>query len=84
MVLQDVLKVLYSHLEQQSSQKVRELFDKVRPQGYTPIGEKLESLLLFYMDNLENTKERIKTGEKKVPSMRPVNYIVITDGVPST
>lgn len=67
----------------QNADKVRELFDKVKPQGYTPIGEKLESLLLFYMDNLENNKARIKKGELKVPLIRPVNYIVITDGVPS-
>lgn len=56
----------------------------MRPVGITPIGEKLENLLLYYLDTLEQAKLRFNAGEEKaMREVKPVNYIVITDGAPS-
>ncbi|EPS98744.1 hypothetical protein FOMPIDRAFT_1125795 [Fomitopsis schrenkii] len=67
-----------------SPELVRRLFDTVRPEGPTPIGEKLESLLLYYMDNLEKAKAHADEGDHSLMRMiKPVNYIVITDGAPT-
>jgi hypothetical protein len=52
----------------------------VRPRGITPIGEKLEELLLEYVSALEDAKD---TDVARFKAIKPVNYIVITDGVPS-
>jgi len=60
---------------------VRRLFDTVRPGGITPIGEKLESLLLYYLDSLEKAKARADEGDHSLmKGIKPVNYIIITDG----
>ena len=68
----------------QDPELVRRLFDTVRPEGPTPIGEKLESLLLYYMDSLEKAKARADEGDHSLMrAIKPVNYIVITDGAPS-
>jgi len=66
------------------SDLVRRLFDHVRPGGITPIGEKLETLLLYYLDNLEHAKARMEAGDPRaMKAIKPVNYIVITDGAPT-
>jgi len=66
------------------SELVRRLFDHVRPSGITPIGEKLEVLLLYYLDTLEHAKSRYDAGdEKAMKAVKPVNYIIITDGAPT-
>ena len=49
------------------------LFRNVRPNGGTPLGQKLDMLLTAYLGRLDEQRESIK----------PVNYIVITDGAPS-
>ena len=60
---------------------MRNLFDSVRPRGITPIGEKLEELLLDYLGHLDDAKD---CGSPAVfKAIKPVNYIVITDGAPS-
>ncbi|KAJ1304399.1 hypothetical protein OPQ81_005548 [Rhizoctonia solani] len=61
--------------------EVKRLFDFVRPSGITPTGEKLEELLLAYMDRLERAREQDAEGEYKL--IKPVNFIVITDGAPT-
>ncbi len=69
--------------------QVRELFAAVRPQGPTPLGMKLEMLLLAYLDEIETYKENKARGGaaaaassgKLEPKKR--NYIIITDGAPS-
>jgi hypothetical protein len=67
-----------------SGSAVKRLFDNVVPQGITPIGEKLESLLLEYLGKLEAAKGLADAGDPSVlKSIKPVNYIVITDGAPS-
>ncbi|KZT71568.1 hypothetical protein DAEQUDRAFT_665888 [Daedalea quercina L-15889] len=63
---------------------VRRLFNTVRPSGPTPIGEKLESLLLYYLGTLEKAQAREDAGvSSNLKHIKPVNYIVITDGAPT-
>jgi hypothetical protein len=48
------------------------------PEGITPIGAKLEELLLDYLIRLEQT-----LVDPAAPGVKPVNFIVITDGAPT-
>ncbi|KAL4076384.1 hypothetical protein J3A83DRAFT_4052337, partial [Scleroderma citrinum] len=67
-----------------TSAAVDKLFDDVMPQGYTPIGEKLEELLLEYIQKLEKAQHRHdSTGNSALKRIKPVNFIVITDGSPT-
>ena len=50
----------------------------MRPNGLTPIGDKLDRLLRQYMNELDLAK---RSGRED--SIKPVNYIVITDGAAS-
>jgi uncharacterized protein YegL len=59
---------------------VQRLFNNVRPRGITPIGEKLEELLLEYVSALEDAKD---TDPARFKSIKPINYIVLTDGAPT-
>jgi len=59
---------------------VNRLFSHVTPRGITPIGEKLEELLLLYLSDLDSAKDNDAPLSK---SIKPVNYIVITDGAPT-
>jgi hypothetical protein len=60
------------------------VFDRIQPTGITPIGGKLEELLLTYLDKIENAKAREIAGESNaLKAIKPVNYIVLTDGAPS-
>ncbi|CAE6431781.1 unnamed protein product [Rhizoctonia solani] len=61
--------------------EVKRLFDHVQPNGITPTGEKLEQLLLAYMDRLERAREQDPEGEFKL--IKPINFIIITDGAPT-
>jgi len=66
------------------SSTINQLFDKVRPRGSTPIGKKLEELLLVYLENLESAKERELAGNvNATKAIKPVNYIILTDGAPT-
>lgn len=55
-----------------------DLFSAVRPYGPTPTGDRLDHLLREYITELEDAQTK---GLKKAP--KPVNFIVITDGVPT-
>jgi hypothetical protein len=60
------------------------VFDRIQPTGITPIGGKLEELLLTYLDKIENAKAREIAGKSNATTaIKPVNYIVLTDGAPS-
>ncbi|KAG8851897.1 hypothetical protein FRB91_007260 [Serendipita sp. 411] len=64
--------------------KVKRLFDSVVPDGITPTGEKLEALLLDYLLRLETAKQQADAGDPSaLAAVKPVNYLVITDGAPS-
>ncbi|CAO1617266.1 unnamed protein product [Sympodiomycopsis kandeliae] len=58
--------------------QVIDLFERVQPNGPTPTGEKLEMLLLSYLDEIEEHKAGKRTTAPKKRS-----YIIITDGSPS-
>ncbi|KAJ6263504.1 hypothetical protein Dda_2068 [Drechslerella dactyloides] len=53
--------------------QVMEIFSTVRPQGATPTGRALKRILEPYMERFERAPARTK----------PLNIIVITDGVPT-
>lgn len=58
-----------------SERKVQQIFDKVRPGGGTPTGQRLNAILKPYLRKLEaRGAGRIEGSEK------PLNIIVITDG----
>ncbi|THU91885.1 hypothetical protein K435DRAFT_967917 [Dendrothele bispora CBS 962.96] len=61
-----------------NAEQVREMFSKVQPCGVTNIGASLEKLLYEYIDLLDDTEE--KEGKSALRKIKPVNYIVITDG----
>jgi uncharacterized protein YegL len=58
------------------AETVTEIFNTVRPQGGTPTGIRVHSILKPYLAKLEKVM-----GEGK--EMKPLNLIVLTDGVPS-
>lgn len=67
-----------------NSSAVKRLFTNVEPRGITPIGEKLERLLLSYLEKIENAKARELAGDfNATKAIKPVNYIVLTDGAPT-
>jgi uncharacterized protein YegL len=55
---------------------VTEIFERVRPQGGTPTGIRVHNILKPYLAKLET---EIAAGKE----MKPLNLIVLTDGVPS-
>ena len=55
---------------------VTEIFARVRPQGGTPTGTRVHNILKPYLAKLET---EMAAGEE----MKPLNLIVLTDGVPS-
>ncbi|THU91883.1 hypothetical protein K435DRAFT_758648 [Dendrothele bispora CBS 962.96] len=61
--------------------QVMELFEKVRPRGATPLGETLRRVIMPYIRQLDNV-ERTR-GQEAMEKIKPVNYIVITDGAPT-
>lgn len=55
---------------------VTEIFERVRPQGGTPTGVRVHHILKPYLAKLES---EMAAGRE----MKPLNLIVLTDGVPS-
>ncbi len=56
--------------------EVQRIFDQVRPGGGTPTGTKLNAILKPYLRELEAKKSNMD-------AVKPLNIIVITDGVPT-
>jgi len=56
-----------------SAGTVVEIFQTVRPSGYTPTGQRLNAILKRYLETYKRSPE----------STKPINIIVITDGEPS-
>lgn len=52
---------------------VREIFSSVQPRGSTPTGQRLNAILKPYL----------RRCESDLDSVKPLNLIVITDGVPT-
>lgn len=61
---------------------VQSLFQKVRPLGGTPTGTRLNHVLRPYLAELADSLERQAHGHED-SALKPLNIIVITDGVPS-
>lgn len=63
---------------------VRRLFRHVQPHGLTPIANKLDILVGDYLDKLEDATLWKKNGDSSaLKQLKPVNFIIITDGAPS-
>jgi hypothetical protein len=58
------------------------VFDKVRPGGATPTGERLDQILKPYLRKLENAEiqDDGTPVNGKGEEIKRVNFIVITDG----
>jgi hypothetical protein len=64
-----------------STAAVDNIFKNVRPLGGTPTGTRLNQIMKPYLRELENSLEKQAHGHE--PTVKPMNIIVITDGVPS-
>ena len=60
---------------------VQEIFNSVQPLGGTPTATRLNHILKLYLADLEQSFKRRAQGQD-IP-VKPLNIIVITDGVPS-
>ncbi|KAL6720516.1 hypothetical protein ACLMJK_002440 [Lecanora helva] len=65
-----------SYLNITNAEQVQRIFNTVKPSGGTPTGTKLNRLLRPYLRELEMRKHNID-------QIKPLNIIVITDGVPT-
>lgn len=61
--------------------QVEYLFNHVRPAGGTPTGTRINQILKPYLRHYE--KQVARTGNPDDCGVKPVNMIVITDGVPT-
>jgi hypothetical protein len=61
--------------------QVHEIFQRAQPRGATPIGKRLNDILRPYMARVERMHTAQKHGDNGELYVRPVNIIVITDGV---
>jgi len=64
-----------------TDEAVERLFDRVRPTAATPTGTRINAILKPYLRHYE---DRVRaTGDADGTGVKPVNMIVITDGVPT-
>ncbi|KAF5371194.1 hypothetical protein D9758_004159 [Tetrapyrgos nigripes] len=66
-----------------SAAEVMRLFNEVEPFGGTPLGETLKKITDRYLQRLEQAAEPSKATTQELAKIKPVNYIVITDGEPN-
>lgn len=64
-----------------TTEGVETIFNQVRPTGGTPTGTRLSEIFTPYLRDLENSLERQAHGHEA--TVKPLNIIVITDGVPT-
>lgn len=67
----------------QSSEDVMALFNEVGPGGQTPLGRKLDQLLGAYIQKLPPALEVDPSMSDDEEEIKPINILVITDGMPS-
>ncbi|KAJ7160765.1 hypothetical protein C8R46DRAFT_1284426, partial [Mycena filopes] len=73
-------------LNMTSAKKVQDLFNSVTPNGVTPTGTRLDELLKPYLTKLESANiddQGTPRDTKTNTVIKPVNFIVITDGASS-
>lgn len=61
---------------------VETIFNSVRPFGGTPTGTRLNHILKPYLEQVEVAARRANSSSAEI-DVKPLNIIVITDGVPS-
>ncbi|KAJ9133131.1 von willebrand factor [Pleurostoma richardsiae] len=68
-----------------SADTVERIFTTVRPRNYTPTGTRLHHVLYAYMRRYEAAVRAAggDTDGADVAGIKPINVIVVTDGVPS-
>lgn len=71
-----------SLLDCTSSIAVKQLFDSIDPEGLTPMGTKIELLLLEYMDEIERYKSKKSGKEPKKRNVRPSTHLISCWGAP--
>ncbi|KZO98173.1 hypothetical protein CALVIDRAFT_478973 [Calocera viscosa TUFC12733] len=69
----------------QTADAVIALFDSIEPAGAdSEIAGRLEEFLLPYLNRAEKYQQAVELGTAAhLPKVRPINFIVLTDGVPS-
>lgn len=65
-----------------SAATIDHIFTTVRPGGMTPTGTRLNHILKAYLRHYENGIKRAG-GDPDATDVKPINVIMITDGVPS-
>ncbi|CAE6396802.1 unnamed protein product [Rhizoctonia solani] len=63
--------------------QVYQLFQRVQPSGSTPTGARLDILLRSYLTSIERAQQEYDSHDPEITGIKPVNYIVITDGAPT-
>jgi uncharacterized protein YggT (Ycf19 family) len=58
---------------------MKEILQKVQPTGATPIGKILRSIIGPYLQSLG----KLKPSGGDIETVKPINVIVITDGLPT-
>ena len=82
--MRHTLNTLITWFHLQDPKSVRRLFKHVRPEGSSPIANKLDVLVGDYIEKLEKATRRKKKGDSSaLKQIKPINFIVITDGAPS-
>jgi uncharacterized protein YegL len=66
-------------------ERVEQIFNSVHPQGDTPTAARLNDILTPYLTRFEahNLRGSTEVSVARNPIVRPLNIIVITDGLPS-
>ncbi|KAG8785395.1 hypothetical protein FRC12_017655 [Ceratobasidium sp. 428] len=73
-----------SHLTLNKNEtQIRELFARIHPRGQTPTGARLDSLLRSYVASIERAYKATSSTDSSITGIKPVNFIVITDGAPT-
>lgn len=63
---------------------MKRLFDSIQPHGISLLATKLEGMLNEYISELEMAQREVLRGDLfAVQRVLPMNYIVLTDGMPS-
>jgi hypothetical protein len=69
------------HCNIRNPDQIESLFSRVRPSGGTPTGTRINQIIKPYLRHYESQIAR--TGNPDDCGVKPVNMIVITDGVPT-
>ncbi|KAF3392174.1 hypothetical protein DPV78_010646 [Talaromyces pinophilus] len=80
----NTLKKCGGYTNIKSPGEVQEIFRSVQPRGMTPVGQRLRQILLPYLPRVERMMANMdEYGRLRSPELevKPINIIVITDGV---